>query len=223
MKRVFILAAAALMSIGAFAQTDLNTFQIVDKKGNVITDGTTLTLTETENSPQYGLIISTGLSVKNTTAEEQAVGIDLNITKMENGSVSCCFPANCQQFTLGEYIDANSPDIMEANETRDIQTEWIPKAYGKCTAILQFKVHDIEMQEIFGTKFPAAGAFRAYGPKITINFEYKDPAGINDITSDSNAKVVARYNANGMRVNSAMKGLNIEKLSNGKTIKRILK
>ena len=223
MKRVFISAIAALLCIGASAQSDLTTFQVVDKDGNVVADGTTLELSETEVS-NGAIQIPTGLSIKNTTGTDQAIGVDINLSKIDNGNFSCCFPASCTDVSnVGEYKDYNAPGILEANETREILTEWIPQKYGKCTATLQFKVYSIVEQELFGVKIPEPGDFKAYAQKITVNFEYKDPAGINDLSSDNNAKVVSRYNTNGTRVNSDFKGLAIEKLSNGKTIKRIIK
>lgn len=225
MKRVFISAIAALLCIGASAQSDLTTFQVVDKDGNVVADGATLEFSETEGSGS-DLMIPTGLSVKNTTGTDQGVGIDINLSRLDNGEFSCCFPANCANAKeTGEYIDFNAAAILEANETRPILTEWIPQKYGKCTATLQFKVYNIVEKEIpgIGIKIPEPGDLKAYAQKITVNFEYKDPAGINDLSSDNNAKVVSRYNANGTRVSSDFKGLAIEKLSNGKTIKRIIK
>ena len=225
MKRVFISAIAALLCIGASAQSDLTTFQVVDKDGNVVADGATLEFSETEGSGS-DLMIPTGLSVKNTTGTDQGVGIDINLSRLDNGEFSCCFPANCANAKeTGEYIDFNAAAILEANETRPILTEWIPQKYGKCTATLQFKVYNIVEKEIpgIGIKIPEQGDLKAYAQKITVNFEYKDPAGINDLSSDNNAKVVSRYNANGTRVSSDFKGLAIEKLSNGKTIKRIIK
>lgn len=223
MKRVFISAIAALLCIGASAQSDLTTFQVVDKNGNVVADGATLEFSETEVL-NGALQIPTGLSVKNTTGTDQAIGIDINLSKIDNGNFSCCFPSSCTDVSkAGEYKDYNAPGILEAGETKEILTEWIPQTYGKCTATLQFKVHTIVEKELFGIKIPEPGDFKAYAQKITVNFEYKDPAGINDLSSDNNAKVVSRYNANGTRVSSDFKGLAIEKLSNGKTIKRIIK
>lgn len=225
MKRVFISAIAALLCIGASAQSDLTTFQVVDKDGNVVADGATLEFSEIENMGSY-IQIPTGLSVKNTTGTDQGVGIDINLSKLDNGGFSCCFPDKCINVNqTGEYIDYNDPGVLEADETRPILTEWIPEKekYGKCTATLQFKVYSVVEKEVFGIPVYEPGEFKAYAQKITVNFEYKDPAGINDLSSDNNAKVVSRYNANGTRVSSDFNGLAIEKLSNGKTIKRIIK
>lgn len=218
MKRVFISAIAALLCIGASAQSDLTTLQVVDKNGNVVADGATLELSETE-VVNDAIQIPTGLSIKNTTETDQAVGFDINLSKMDNGTFECCFPGYCSDASKGGEFKK----ILEAGETSEILTEWKPEKYGKCTATLQFKVYSIVEKELFGIKIPEPGEFKAYAQKITVNFEYKDPAGINDLSSDNNAKVVSRYNANGTRVSSNFKGLAIEKLSNGKTIKRIIK
>ena len=56
---------------------------------------------------------------------------------------------------------------------------------------------------------------------ITINFVYNEKStGINSI-SNADATVVARYAADGTRLSAPQKGLNIVKLSNGKTVKYI--
>ena len=53
----------------------------------------------------------------------------------------------------------------------------------------------------------------------TVNFVY-GATGINGI-SNADATVVARYAADGTRLSAPQKGLNIVKLSNGKTVKYI--
>lgn len=226
MKKVFMLLAVALMSIGAYAQDsekDLTTFIFVDKNGNEVKDGAVVTVTDAEMK-EGRLQVSTGLFVKNTTNQSQGVGLDLEVKQIDNGSFSCCFPANCQDFSnVGVYNDANAPTIMEAGETKDFQTEWFPSAYGTSVATFQLKKYSVTTNSIFGMTIEAVGDFISYAPKITINFVYGDPTSVKGITDNSNATVVARYNAAGMRANTQVKGLNIEKLSNGKTIKRIVK
>ena len=150
MKRVFISAIAALLCIGASAQSDLTTLQVVDKDGNVVADGATLEFSEIENMGSY-IQIPSGLSVKNTTGTDQGVGIDINLSRLDNGEFSCCFPINCGKVeATGEYKDYNTPGILEADVTTPILTEWIPQTYGKCTATLQFKVYTIVEKEYFG-------------------------------------------------------------------------
>ena len=215
----------AVCGMNAMAQTDLETFQFVDKNGNVVADGSEITVYEPE-TVNGSLQINSGLFVKNTTGKDQAVGLDLNITNMDNGQFSCCFPSNCKDvFSAGNFVDVNTPGLflIEEGEQQSLMSEWKPAAYGKCQAVFQLKVYNVVELDIEGTKIPDVGDFKAYGPKVTINFMYLDPTGVNGVVDNANAKVVNRYNAAGMRINSAVRGLNIETLSNGKTIKRIVK
>lgn len=226
--KIKTLLAAAIMAVcgmNAMAQTDLETFQFVDKDGNVVADGSEITVYEPE-TVNGSLQINSGLFVKNTTGKDQAVGLDLNITNMDNGQFSCCFPSNCRDiFSAGNFVDVNTPGLfaIEEGEQYSLMSEWKPAAYGKCQAVFQLKVYNVVELDIEGTKIPDVGDFKAYGPKVTINFMYLDPTGVNGVVDNANAKVVNRYNAAGMRINSAVRGLNIETLSNGKTIKRIVK
>lgn len=226
--KIKTLLAAAIMAVcgmNAMAQTDLETFQFVDKDGKVVADGSEITVYEPE-TVNGSVQINSGLFVKNTTGKDQAVGLDLNITNMDNGQFSCCFPSNCRDiFSAGNFVDVNTPGLflIEEGEQQTLMSEWKPAAYGKCQAVFQLKVYNVVELDIEGTKIPDVGDFKAYGPKVTINFMYLDPTGVNGVVDNANAKVVNRYNAAGMRINSAVRGLNIETLSNGKTIKRIVK
>ena len=46
-----------------------------------------------------------------------------------------------------------------------------------------------------------------------------DATGIDKVATSTNVKEVSRYSANGQRLSAPAKGLNIVKLSNGKTVK----
>ena len=224
-KTLLATAIMAVCSMNAMAQTDIETFQFVDKDGKVVADGSEITVYEPE-TVNGSVQINSGLFVKNTTGKDQAVGLDLNITNMDNGQFSCCFPSNCRDiFSAGNFVDVNTPGLflIEEGEQQTLMSEWKPAAYGKCQAVFQLKVYNVVELDIEGTKIPDVGDFKAYGPKVTINFMYLDPTGVNGVVDNANAKVVNRYNAAGMRINSAVRGLNIETLSNGKTIKRIVK
>lgn len=228
MKITKILASAALAMIAtnAMAQTDLETFRFVDKDGNVVPDGSTITVSEAEVK-DGSLQISTGLFVENTTDEEQAVGLNFSIDRLDNGQPSCCFPAQCVAGTdkVGNYSAIPGP--VAANTKANFLTEWFPVSDGTCTMTFNLLVNKIGSETIIiaGEEYtqPTYNEFKAYGPKVTVNFVYTAPTGIDGVVDNAGAKVVSRYNAAGMQVNSEVKGLNIEKLSNGKTIKRIVK
>ncbi len=218
MKRVFISAIVALLSIGAYAQTDLTTLQFIDKNGNVVEDGSTITVNETEITGGT-LQISSGLYVKNTTNEEQGTGVDFTITQLDNGAPQCCFPTNCIPGTneVGKNYSTENGGIG-ANQSLSFQTEWIPTSYGTCTVTFQLKIMEVKEKTIFGTTLPDYDTFKAYGPKITVKFVYSDPTSINGVETGK-ANPVAYYKPNGQRIDSLQQGLNIVVLSNGKTVK----
>lgn len=225
-KKIIASAFMAMIGVCAMAQTDLETFQFVDKNGNVIPDGTTLTINETEVKDGI-LQISTGLYVKNNTNTIQAIALDYDIQTIPSGNYSICYPGVCQNYTSVGLI-TKGPALVDPSDPNytnpsDLQAEWFPSAYGESTMTIQIKVHDVTTEEIFGLTIPSAGEFKAYGPKITLNLVYADPTGINGVYDKTAARAVSHYNAAGLRLNSAVKGLNIEKLSDGKTIKYIVK
>lgn len=229
MKIMTLLASAvlAMTATSAMAQTDLETFRFVDKDGNVVTDGSTITVSEAEVNEQGRLQISTGLFVENTTDEEQAAGLNFSVDRLDNGASECCFPAQCLGGIdhVGNY--SATPGGIAAKTKADFRTEWFPTSYGTCTMTFNLLVNKIGSTTIiigpYEEEVKTYDEFKAYGPKVTVNFVYSDPTGIDGVVDNSGAKVVSRYNAAGMQVNSEVKGLNIEKLSNGKTIKRIVK
>ena len=208
-----------MMGLASYAQADLTTLQFVDKNGNVVEDGSTITVNEAEYNGNT-LQINSGLYVKNTTNEEQGASVDFVISQLDNGAPQCCFPVTCAPETdqVGVTYSTN-PGGINANEAISFQTEWIPKAEGKCIATFQLKVMEVSEKTIFGVTVKDYSTFKAYGPKITINFEYS-LAGINGIVSD-NSKIAAYYNMNGQVIPTLQKGINIVKYNDGKTVKVI--
>lgn len=58
----------------------------------------------------------------------------------------------------------------------------------------------------------------------TVDFEVTDgTTDITDATTDKSATIVAIYNANGMRLDDMLPGINILRMSNGETVKIIIK
>lgn len=107
MKKLFTLCLAllALSSMPAMAQDSDedeidNTLQFVDSKGNVIADGSEITVDSLEDKG-FECQVSSGLFVNNTSSETVYAGMEVNITRLDNGSISCCFPVNCQ---IGEHV-----------------------------------------------------------------------------------------------------------------------
>lgn len=224
MKRIVSLFVASIIYICmANAQVD-NTLQFVDEGGSVVSDGSTINgKLEYVDLGDYGSCyqISTGLSVKNNAAAETGVGVEFTINYIDNGSINCCFPMNCINAAApGTYESSN--DYLTENEVKPFVTEWIPAAYGKCSATFKLKVMEIKEEEIFGETIRTY-AFKAYGPSVTVNFSYDESSGINDVTENNGNKVVAYYSLDGKPISKPQKGINVVKYLNGKTAKIIVK
>ncbi len=216
MKKIFtsILVFACLT---VSAQSVDNTFQFVDEEGNVIPDGSEITVKGlTPESAYSDAFIDSGIYVQNTTDEQAGVGLTLTISRIDNGFLSCCFPSSCKESstTLSNYDSGKA--FMTANQTKTLQTEFSPTAYGTCIATFQLRVH-----EDTGVLNP--GDQIAIGPTITVNFVYDETsAGIEGVPADE-SEVVGVYTIDGKLLDASMKGVNLLRMSDGSTKKVYVK
>ena len=218
MKRTFTIALALIAGLGAFAQD--NRLRFEDASGNIVADGTTIVVDKVEVDEETGAEeMSTGLLVRNTTTSEIQACLNVDVTSLPSGSsFRACFPSNCSIAESPKTFTTES-GLFKGSIVASSQTEWIPgymdydegvfkQAYGDWTATIQIRVEkDGAMVD---------------GPKVHVHFIRKASNGINDINA-GNATVVARYTAGGQLITAPVRGLNIVKLSNGKTIKEIVR
>lgn len=221
MKKLLLLLGAVALIATKAAAID-NTFTFVDASGNSYNDGDTITLTTVEfvdDGLDAYYQISSGLYVKNNTAEQIGAGIDFDIARIDNGNLSVCFPGNCYTYnTVGTY--SQSGGYLDASVTKTLQTEWIMTGYGECDATFTLTVFDISYNK-YG--LPTYTQREEDGPTITVHFVYSDPAGIRAISSVTNRYEVARYTISGRQIDTPQKGLNIVKYSDGTVRKVIVK
>lgn len=217
MKKIFTLAMLLVLGLGtSFAQDEEidNTLQFVDAQGAVVPDGSEITRTEVEDDGFGSLQIPTGLSVKNTSNEAVGTKCEFNVLEVPTGTVNCCFPMACMSAPKTGIFNTMGGSL-DASETRDFQTEWIGfEQYGKAKATFQILICELG-------QFGKAGDVIANGPKITINFVYSDPTGINGPTNVTVNRVAERYNAAGARIYAPVKGINILKMEDG-SVKKVL-
>ena len=220
--RSLLLAAAAMMAVGSYAQVD-DTFVFLDADGNEIPSGSTVTFTEVEADEFLGEnVIHCPIYVKNNTEDKQGVGGTLTLESIDNGRFQICFPVVCTEGMKepGEkFLDPQT--IMQPGEKKNIQAEWFTEGEGSCKATLQLSLYEIV------TKRTGIITTETTGDEI----ETDDPmpsltlvcangvTGINDVLTVDNTKVEAVYSADGKRLSAMQKGLNIVKLSDGKTLK----
>ena len=212
MKNFFMLCIGLVAALTIQAQSDFP-LQFADKDGNIIADGTTIKVTNAETNEFGEIFVSSGLFVKNTKETASSLRVHYSIQTLESGIFQICFPVNCiTKSTTGTFI--TSSDLMNANEIRNLNTEWIPATYGKCVVTYQIEVMNPT------NSFPPQFESVAMGPQITVEYIYADPASIQQ-TRNEQGTVDSYYSINGMQLPIAQKGFNIVKLTNGEKVKFI--
>lgn len=225
MKKIFTFALMlALGCTASYAQDEEldETLQFVDDKGTVVPDGSVVNVTKAEEDPfGGGVVLSAGLFVKNTTSEEVGTQGTWDITALPGGDVQFCYPSACLTHdAVGNYTTAKG--VLNPDANVDLMTEWLPgeNVYG--TATVEYQLYVLEFTKGFQGKI-TYGDIIGYGPKITVNYIYPDPTGINQATTTSINRVVERYNAAGARISAPVKGVNILKMEDGSVKKVIVK
>lgn len=211
MKKLLSTFLTAFCALPLLAQS--STIIFTDENGNEIADGTTITADKTVTDDFGDMLIPSGIYVKNLSAEDAGVRINYIIKTLDNGTMQICFPMACvSKNTTGTFKTDNG--MMSANEKRDLQTEWLPQTYGKCTVTYQIEM--MKQTSVFPPKYESLGT----GASITVNYVYADPAAINAITDDSHSATSAYYDAAGARLARPRHGLNIVRKSDGKVVKQ---
>lgn len=228
MKKIFTLMISLFaLATAGWAQEVDGTFVFVDEAGNVVPDGTVITVSAINEEGQ--MVVP--LKVKNVSGEKAAVSMYENIDAKpvaydEEGRAvadwqTCAF-GNCMNIAETGY---SSKNIVPGEYDEGIQTEWLPETgkYASWTATLQIHVFNITTKSVFGRLTEQAGdEIIGYGPKVTVNFVY-DAASAHISNTQAETAPVEYYNLRGQRTATSSKGLNIVKLANGKTIKQIVR
>ena len=236
MKKIFTLCFALFSAVTMFAQETKGMFEFATADGTVVPSGTVITKSDVEDftDPEEGeddMQIPTGLFVKpiktDLNGEKICVKLRLNVERIDHGSIAFCLLGNCKNASKKGEFESNGGFVDKLD---DLQTEWMigndeetDKAkYGEAKAKLTLVVcRKVSLgTDKFGIeqfKYEDIGE----SSTITVHFIYNEKStGINGI-NNADATVVARYAADGTRLSAPQKGLNIVKLSNGKTVKYI--
>lgn len=236
MKKIFTLCFALFSAVAMFAQETKGMFEFATADGTVVPSGTVITKSDVEDftDPEEEMDnkqIPTNLFVKpiktDLNGEKICVKLRVNVERIDHGSIAFCLLGNCKNASEKGEFESNGGFVDKLD---DLATEWMigndeetDKAmYGEAKAKLtlvvcrkvslgkdQFGIEQFDYEDI------------GESSTITVHFVYNEKStGINGI-SNADATVVARYAADGTRLSAPQKGLNIVKLSNGKTVKYI--
>ena len=235
MKKIFTLCFALFSAVAMFAQETKGMFEFATADGTVVPSGTVITKSDVEDhtDPEEGvdnMQIPTGLWIKpiktELNGEKLCVKLRVDVEKIDHGIISFCLLGNCF-LSMHEGTYESNGGFVE--QLYDLQTEWMigndeethKAKYGEAKAKLTLVVCRKSLgKDKFGVEH---FEYNNVGESstVTVHFIYNEKStGINGI-SNADATVVARYAADGTRLSAPQKGLNIVKLSNGKTVKYI--
>lgn len=236
MKKIFTLCFALFSAVAMFAQETKGMFEFATADGTVVPSGTVITKSDVEDhtDPEEevdNMQIPTGLWIKpiktELNGEKLCVKLRVDVEKIDHGSIAFCLLGNCSSAIHEGTYESNGGFVDKLD---DLQTEWMigtdeetyKAMYGEAKAKLTLVVcRKVSLgKDQFGVehfKYEDVGDCST----VTVHFVYNEKStGINGI-SNADATVVARYAADGTRLSAPQKGLNIVKLSNGKTVKYI--
>lgn len=199
--RTFTLSFVLMMGM-LVARAQSFPVQFADAQGNVIADGTKLTLDKPEievSEFDDAILMPSGVYVLNTTSGEVACGTKYAITHISNGAFQTCFPVNCvMQKTTGSWT--SEVGTLSANQLKDMLTEWLPVSAGSADAEFQLLTYKVN---------PVTKKYQVdqNGPQIQMHFVY-DPSGIRAVDNTlGTVSSVAYYTLDGRRVAAPIHGL----------------
>ena len=213
-----LLIAAAMFTTASYAQVN-KTFSFVDKDGKEIKSGTVWTANHVEEDDFGTTQVPSEVFVKNNTNERQGIGAFVNVKKIESGSFQICFPMNCMSGITGGMVRTEG-GALNAGEVKTLASEWFPEADGVCDVLVKLEYYNINKNKWGMESFERVDDEDLDNPmpSITIHF-VKGATAINGIKDGQNVEVTGIYDATGKQIQTTQKGLNIVKLSNGKTVK----
>ncbi len=214
-----LLLPLLLFPLGMAAQVD-HTFEFVDGSGNIIADGSTLTVDQLE-STGFDFFMSIPVGVKATTETTDGGCIKVVADNLPNGSFQICSFGNCvQTSTPSTFYSAKG--ALRAVDKTTIAAEWMPLDYAAWTLTLQLQTVEREYDDL--SECYVYDKVKADGPTITVHMVYTDPTGIASIETDNKQTVpVAHYSLSGQRLAQPVKGINIVRRADGSTVKTVVK
>ncbi len=215
MKKTLIVLAAFMAASTLYAQTD-HTFEFVDGSGNIVSDGSVITVNTTEDDGFCDIQMPVPLAVKATADTDKGGTIRVDASAMPNGSFQICSFGNC--IAKSEACVFLSAKGKLNNATKEsIAAEWLPLAEGTWTATLQLQVvepkYDDMSEEYVYDKVVADG------PKVTVVFQYGNGTGISAPLSLHPSHPVAYYSLSGQRLSGTQQGVTIVRTEDGRSYK----
>lgn len=205
------------MPLATMAQSVDHTFEFVDESGNIVADGSVITVNTLEDDG-IDQLMRVPLAVKATSDTDKGGTIQVDASAMPNGSFQICSFGNCISKSVASVFNSSKGALNKATQ-KSIAAEWIPTDADKTwTATLQLQVVEPEYDDM--SEEYVYNKVIADGPKVTIQFAKGQASGIAGVTTTaSTLRPVAYYNVAGQRVNGLQEGITIVKGEDGKSYK----
>lgn len=145
---------------------------------------------------------SNDLRLYNLTDNDVSGKATINMTSNTLGTDArqWCMGGECVSTSAASY---DKEFTIPAGGSIQVQYDVEPEQFGEMTTEMSVRVG------------------LAASTSITIRFVYSDNAGMTGISDSERVTEEARYGVDGSQLSRSRRGLNIVKLSNGKTVKKI--
>lgn len=232
MKKIFTLCISLLMGCVAL---NAQTFAFVDGDGNVINNGTTVTMPKeihVDDLTGETYIPLTGVSVKNISSTDGNCDVTFTVIELPGGKFQACCLGSCNAaLTAVGATDTYDNISRSAGATATLSgTEWYNGGMGTKFTDIFGDYYDFPLTEegIVGTckmKVSVAKSGNSTpDSEIYIDFIYEGTgAGISGVENEKDNAVVGYYTIDGVKLNAPQKGLNIVKRADGTTTKVLVK
>ena len=220
MKKLFTFCLSLIFGGLAFtAQAQTNDpaewYKFVDKDGQVLEDGATLTCNTFEFLPALmGDGITSHVKVKFAPAERHDSQVAVMCDwKTANGPVGfqCCFGGNCVSFSGPEKKETSKTLGYVGWESDLFDDFWMTDMSAQGSAEVEFQI----------MCYSDAGELLAAGDKITVRYT-TETTGIDGVEAAGSNEEVARYTLDGRKLSAPQKGVNIVKYADGSTKKVVV-
>ena len=215
MKKVFTLLFFIVGTLSASAQ-----LQFVDKEGNVVPNGTTLTIEAVVKDDGFGEVLveaNSGLSVKNTSTNIVGTSVIWDVQQLDNGSMQVCFPANCVSHdAVGIY--QTDKGALEGGQVLELNSEWYAESintYGQAKVVYTLLGYDYNALNGSYTNMRDESL-------VTIIYTYTAPSAIENVTTGQKTEKEV-YTLDGRHSNRMQKGINLVRMGDGSVRKVISK
>lgn len=201
MKRLSTILIGLVAALAVQAQSDFP-LQFAHANGNIIADGTVLTLNDFEDDGFGSIMVPANLYVKNVSGTDVLGGGVYTVVNISTGVFQTCFPMNCvMQTEPGQYqTEAGS---IAAGQLKSMMTEWLTEEGVEGTAVVTYQLYTFKQNPLTKetTKDQA-------GPTVTLNFSY-GTAAVSTSLADKPVSSISYYNLQGRPVSQPRHGLYI--------------